>query len=163
MPRTIHHQIFGKPGLGPGPGELLIDPGQVSSFRPIRRKYPSSSLAGAARHEQIENTVTHGNAPPRFGSFALRIEKHTVVPINVLDAHATYFGDVPHTPIAHDPDDVLERLMQERHQFGFGSIVEQFLSPRFLLELRFWNSRNKTPADTLAQDTAQGPESIVGV
>src|SRR5579864_2231084 len=48
MSATIHHQVFGKTGLRPGPGKLLIDPSQVSSFRPIRRKHPSSGLAGTA-------------------------------------------------------------------------------------------------------------------
>src|SRR5258708_1594892 len=160
---TIHHQVFGESGLCPGPGELLIDPGQVSGFRPIRRKHPSSSFAGAACYEQIGNTITHGNAPPRFRSLALRVENRTVVPINVLNAHSAYLGDVPHTRIAHNHDDVLERLTQEGHQLSFGSVVEQSLSPRFLLEFSFWNSRNITPAHALAKYAAQGSESIVGV
>jgi hypothetical protein len=41
---TIHHQIFRKTRPRPGPGKLLIDPSQGSSFRPIRRKYPLAVL-----------------------------------------------------------------------------------------------------------------------
>ena len=44
MSSTIHHQIFRKTRPRPGPGKLLIDPSQGSSFRPIRRKYPPAVL-----------------------------------------------------------------------------------------------------------------------
>lgn len=106
MSATIHHQVFGKTGLRPGPGKLLIDPSQVSSFRPIRRKHPSSGLAGTARHEQIKNAITHGDAPSCFGSFALRIENHAVERINVLNAHPAYFGNIPHAGVARNHEDV---------------------------------------------------------
>jgi hypothetical protein len=115
----------------------IFDPSRASSLRPVRRKNPSNSLAGTARPENLENTIPHWNAPPRFGSLALRIEHYAVVAINVLNAHSAYFGNIPHAGIAHDDEDVLKRLTQKPHRLASATSSSNFSRRISFLSLAF--------------------------
>ena len=65
------------------------------------------------------------------------LKDHAIVPVNVLHAHPVELTIVPHSGVAHEHDDVPQRLLGKRQQLAFGIVIERSARPSSL------NRRNR--------------------
>jgi hypothetical protein len=77
--------------------------------------------------KNVKDAITHRHVSPSFFGFAIRYEDHAGFPIQVLDAHPVKLSFVPHAGIAHQDDDVWEKLKAAFPPIASSSAGQQFL------------------------------------
>ena len=133
MPSTIKDKIFGKPSFDPSFAKSLCHCGEVSRLGALRRENPSCVPSFAPLFKNVEDAIAHRYASPSFFGLAVWYEDDSAFPIQILDAHAVKLSLVPHAGIAHQDDDVLEKLKAAFPPIAGSSARQQFLF-RFIVK-----------------------------
>src|SRR5580658_6533139 len=133
MSPTIQDKIFAKPSLASGFAKSLRHCGEMSRLGAIRWENPSFAFFSAPLFENVKDAIAHRYAPPSFFGLAVRHEDHAGFPIQVLDAHPVKLSFVPHAGIAHQDDDVSEKLKTAFPPIAGSSARQQFLF-RFIVK-----------------------------
>src|ERR1700692_2834018 len=133
MPSTIQDKIFGKPSLDPGFAKSLRHCGEMSRRSAFRWENLSFAFFSAPLFKNVKDAIAHRYASPSFFSLAVRHEDHAGFPIQLLDAHPVKLSFVPHAGIAHQDDDVSEKLKAAFPPIAGSSARQQFLF-RFIVK-----------------------------
>src|ERR1700737_1194639 len=99
---TVKNEVVCQACLLPRFDPLLVhEPaGNVLALLP-RREDPTFLAVGAAHHQNFHHAVAHGNVSAPLPRFAIRIEDHAIVPIDVFNPHPVKFTSIPHACVAH--------------------------------------------------------------
>jgi hypothetical protein len=90
--------------------EEAVDRIQVPRSGAVGWKHPSLAPCTTTCTQKIADATAHWNKPPPLGGLTVGHENHAILPIETLDAHAVEFTLVSHSGIAHQDDDVAEKL-----------------------------------------------------
>src|SRR5271155_3311753 len=129
MPSTIEDKIFGKPSFDPSFAKSLRHCGEMSRLGAFRRENPSFAFFSAPLFKNVKDASAHRYASPSLFGLAARHEDHAAFPIQILDAHPVKLSFVPHAGIAHQDDDVSEKLKAAFPPIAGSSARQQFLFP----------------------------------
>ena len=110
MPCGIKHEVFRQAGCFAGFPELLVHRCEVPLYR-LRWKNPTFPLFAATDPEQLQNPVAHGNVTSFSRSLAVWNEDHSVVPVQILNAHPEQLFPVAHARVTQQNDDIPQRLV----------------------------------------------------
>src|SRR5581483_938641 len=122
--------------------------------------------------QDFEDSSAHRNEPPSFWSLAVWHEDHSVLPIQVLDAHPEELSFVPHSRIAHQDDDIAEKLtgslsplagQSSRYEFLLCFVVESKMSSMLLHHFDFRSVTDHLPLLCFVQHSSQCSQCTVGV
>jgi len=127
-------------------------------------KTPSFAPFAAPLFKNVKDAIVHRHASPSFFRLAVRYEDHAGFPIQVLDAHPVKLSFVPHAGIAHQDDDVPEKLKAAfppiagsgaRQQFLFRFIVKPEWTSVFLHQFQFRSVADFDGGDLRAMETVR--------
>jgi hypothetical protein len=97
---------------------------------------------------------------------------YTVLPVQILDSHPEEFSFVPHSPVAHQDDDVTKKVTsswasvasQASHrQFPFRFIVKTKMSTVLFHHFDFRSVADHVPLLCFVQHSSQRPQSAIGI
>src|SRR2546425_12534417 len=104
----------------------------------LRWKCPTLLSCIAPGPQNFEDSPAHRNQPSPFCVLAVWHKDYAVLPVQILDTHPEEFSFVPHSRVAHQDDDVTEKVTsswapvasQASHrQFPFRFIVKRSCRP----------------------------------
>src|SRR5215469_9188425 len=124
MAGTIKNQFSRKRGLLPCFSKQAIDGAQVTRSRSVGRKHPPFRSCAAAPTQNFENTTAHWDKSSAFGSLAVRYKNHAILPIEILDTRAVELSLVSHARVAHQNDNVAEKVTSSFQTLAGGSSRE---------------------------------------
>src|SRR5271166_2956462 len=133
MPSTIEDKIFGKLRFSPSFSKSLRHRSEVSGLSAFGRENPAFALRATSCFQNVESAIAHWHAPTSLFGFAVGEEDHSAFPIQVLNAHPVKLSFVPHAGIAHQDDDVSEKLKAAFPPIAGSSARQQFLF-RFIVK-----------------------------
>src|SRR5215831_19509151 len=135
-------------------------------------EHPALAPRSAPCMQNLDDATTHRNKSSPLGGLAVGDENHAVLPIEIFDAHAVEFPLVSHSRVAHQDDDVAEKLkgspspgagLSSFEQLSFCFIVKPKMRPMSLHHFDFWSMADHLPLLRFVKHSSQCPQSAVGV
>jgi len=122
--------------------------------------------------QNLEDSAAHRNKSSPFCGLAVWDKDHAVLPIQILDTHPEEFSFVPHSCVAHQDDDVPEKITspwapvasQGSHcQFPFRFIVKTKVSSMLFHHFDFRSVADHLPLLRFVKHSSQCSQSAVGI
>jgi hypothetical protein len=122
--------------------------------------------------QNFEDSPAHRNQSSPFCGLAVWHKDYAVLPVQILDTHPEEFSFVPHSRVAHQDDDVTEKVTsswapvasQASHrQFPFRFIVKTKMSTVLFHHFDFRSVADHLPLLCFVQHSSQRPQSAIGI
>src|SRR5207302_4856927 len=101
MPSTIQNKVFRELRFPPGFAKQRCDCCQMTGCGTLGGENPSFASCATSFPQDGEGAITHWYTPPSFIGLTVWHKDHTIVPIQVLDAHTVKLPFVSHSCIPH--------------------------------------------------------------
>ena len=172
MSGTIKNEFLRKAGLAASCPEQAIDGSQMPGRGTAGRKHPAVAFCATAYTQKLDDTTAHRHESSSFSGLTVGHKNHTTFPIEILDAHAVELPLVSHSRIAHQDDDVAEKLegspsrgagLSSFKQPPFCFIIKPKMPPMLLHHFDFWSVADHLPLLRFVEHSSQRPQSTVGI
>jgi len=116
--------------------------------------------------------MAHWNKSPPLGGLTVGHENYAILPIEILDAHPIEFPLVSHARIAHQDDDVAEKLkgspspgadLSCLEQLPFCFIIKPKMQTMHLHHFDFGSMADCLPLLRFVEHSTQCPQGTVGI
>ena len=94
----------------------------------LRWKYPTLLSFIAPSPQNFEDSPAHRNQSSPFCGLAVWDKDYAVLPVQILDTHPEEFSFVPHSRVAHQDDDVTEKVTSSWAPVASQASHRQFFS-----------------------------------
>src|SRR5437016_4757008 len=179
MAATVKYEVFRKTSLQPCLRKVFCNGTEVRNLGTPSpsREHPSFLLVTiffvtAAAAQDFKDSVAHRYRSPSLQGLAVGNENIPIPPVDVLNSHPVKFSSIAHSGIAHQLDDVLEKLQalsspstlgSRRQQLFFRFVIQSLLSFIFFCALQFGSLANQLPFLSFVEHAAQCPHGAIEV